>query len=129
MTDRYFREVTLEEIKYFAEQGYVSSENLENLLSDTVYSRERGISVSEKAGHLNLEEADGYIEIYGENLQIVEEDSSTFILADELSLSHLVGIHIQEQEGARDHFLEVANMLEPPHDEIRIRSYQPNNSG
>ena len=124
MSDTYFRETTFDELRYFAEKGYVPGEDLDALPSNNGFNRDTGIPVKKHTSRLDQNEAEGYIEVYGESLETVEQDSGVFILTDGLDISHLAGIHVQEQNG-RDHLLEVANMLEPPHDEIRIRSYRP----
>ncbi len=74
----------------------------------------------------------GYLEIDPSGLKVVEDRNSSYavIMRDEVSLDHVDRIMVEQQEGdrsepQRDLGLEIANLLNERHQDIKIGSYQP----
>lgn len=74
----------------------------------------------------------GYLEIDPTGLKVVEDDNSCYavIMQEEVSIDHVERILVENREGdrsepQRDLDLEIANLLDSEHQDIKIGKYEP----
>lgn len=74
----------------------------------------------------------GYLEINPENVKVIEDSDSCYdvIMREELPLHHVERIMVENREGPRDEpqrdlDIEIANLLDEEHQDIRIGTYEP----
>lgn len=100
-----------------------------------VYGKEEGVWITDSRECAKAYAwGGGYLEIDSQDLKVIEDRNTCYavVMQEEISLDHVERIMVERREGepkepTRNLDLEIAQLLDPEYQDIRIGTYEPEN--